>query len=401
MRLRTLSILLVPLLGLLVGGALWLSGRTGEPPDRFQVQERPFEKWTPLLGRLEAANPVTLRAQLDGLSKIIWIIEEGTPVDAGDVVARFDPSDLEEKRRTFSRDLEIAEAETRSLTRAKHPLELQRLISELRSLQTELTEEEALREDTRELVREDLLSEKDLLLHETRVSELSDGIHALESQIQLTRDILHPALGQIADARLRAAKTALERVEDRLNKTTVTAPVSGTVHLPSIPLDGERRAIRVGDGLYQNQVYMQIANLTDLIIQTDISEHLLSRIVPGLPARVRIPAFPRTPFEASIVRVGSQPTEQNRRYPVILDLQNPGPALRPGLTAEIEVLEYQLEDAIVIPREWLAYQGSQPAVKIQDPSGKHEVRPVTLRDGDAGHVHVSEGLSVGDILLKP
>ncbi|MDA3874552.1 MAG: hypothetical protein PF795_11415, partial [Kiritimatiellae bacterium] len=80
MRLRTLSILLVPLVGLLVGGALWLSRQTEEPPARFQVQERPFEKWTPLLGRLEAAHPVTLRAELDGLSKLTWVFEEGTPV---------------------------------------------------------------------------------------------------------------------------------------------------------------------------------------------------------------------------------------------------------------------------------------------------------------------------------
>lgn len=401
MRLRTLSILLVPLLGLLVGGALWLTRQTDEPSARFQVQEQPFEKWTPLLGRLEAANPITLRAELDGLSKLTWLIDEGTPVDAGDVVARFDPSDLQEKRRTFSRDLEIAEAETRSLTLARHPLELQRMQSELRGLQSELSEEVALRDDTRELVQEALLTEKDLLLHETRVDELSASIAAMESQIQLTRDILHPAIEQIADARLRAAKTALDLVEDRLDKTTVTAPVSGTVHLPPIPLDGERRAIRVGDGLYRNQVYMQIANLTELIIQTDIGEHLLSRIVPGLPARIRIPAFPRSPFDAHIVRVGSQPAEPNRRYPVVLDVQDPGPALRPGLTAEIEVLEYRLDSAIVIPREWLDFQGTQPVVRIQLPSGKREVRPVTLRDGDARHVHVSEGLSVGDILIQP
>lgn len=401
MRLRTLSILLIPIPGLLVGGALWLSRQRAEPPDRFQVQERPFEKWTPLLGRLEAANPVTLRAELDGLSKLTSVIGEGTPVEAGDVVARFDPSDLEEKRRTFSRDLEIAEAETRSLTRAKHPLEVQRLESELRTLQSEWKEEETLLADTRELVRESLLTEKELLLQKTRVDELAAGITAKESQIHLTREVLHPAIEQIAAARLRAAKTALERVEDRLEKTTVTAPVSGTVHLPPIPLDGERRSVRVGDGLYRNQVYMQIANLTELVIQTDIGEHLLSRIVPGLPARVRIPAFPNSPFEARIIRVGSQPADQNRRYPVVLDVQNPDPALRPGLTAEIEVLEYRLDAAIVIPRGWIDYRGSQPVALVRRPSGTPEIRTVTLRDGDAGHVHVSEGLSVGDVLIRP
>jgi multidrug efflux pump subunit AcrA (membrane-fusion protein) len=401
MRLRSLSILLVPLLGLLVAGGFWVSHQTAEAPATFQVREQPFEKWTPLLGRLEAANPVTLRAELDGLSTLTWVIEEGTPVEAGDVVARFDPSDLEEKRRTFSRDLEIAEAENRSLTQAKHPLEIQRHESDLRSLRAELREEETLREDTRELVEEALLAEKDLVIHEVRVDELSANIAAAESQLDLTRRILHPAIEQIADARLRAAKTALERLEDRLHKTNVTAPVSGTVHLPRIPMDGERRAIRVGDGLYRNQVFMQIADLTDLVIQTDIGEQFLSRIVPGLQARVRIPAFPRTVFDARVSRVGTQPAEQARRYPVRLELRDPGPDLRPGLTAEIEVLESSIDSARVVPRDWLQFQGQQAVVRVRLPSGKSEIRPVTLGDGNADHVLVSEGLSVGDILLQP
>jgi multidrug efflux pump subunit AcrA (membrane-fusion protein) len=361
------------------------------------VQTAPFEKWTPLLGHLEAANPITLRADLDGLSKITWLIEDGTPVQAGDELARFDPSELEEKKLTLARDLDIAEAELRSLTQAQHPLEMQRLENEERSLQAEKREEASLLQETSELVEEMLLAEGELDRHQNKLQDLEAKITSAQEQIRLTKEILHPALEQKARARRTAAQTALDRIEERLRNTVVTAPVNGTVYIPPLHIDGDHRAARVGDGLFRNQVFMGLADLTALELKSQMGEQDLSRIVPGLNARVRFPAYPTQPLTATLSRVGTHPEGNPQRYSVTFVLDETLSTLRPGLTAEIEVLEYRQEEALLIPREFLSYENGDARVLRKNKSWQI----VETGDGNAAYVTILQGIESGDLLLRP
>ena len=401
MRSRISPLWILPLL-LLLGIAGWVFVVGREPAkEAFSITYSHFERWQPLAGQLEAKNAVSLRSELDGLAKITWLIEDGTPVFQGDPVARFDPSELEEKKLNLARDLEIASAELRSLSLAQHPMELQRLRSELRNLEAQHQEQCSLRKDTAELVEENLLTADELHRHDLKLQELQSDIDGIKQQLKLTAEILHPALEQKAQARLNAAQTALQRVEERLKNTEVLAPVQGTVYLPRIPIDSERRPPRVGDGLYRNQIFMQLADLTALEVQSRISEQSLSRIVPGLQARIRFPAYPKKSYAGLVSRVGAHPEGETQRYPVTLILQEAGPELRPGLTAEIEVLEYINEQAILIPRAWISYREGMATVHCRPKRGSAEIREVELGDGNHESVMVTKGLELGDVLIQP
>jgi len=401
MRSRPNTAWILPALILGGAGVWWWLSDSPPAPQEFLVTATRFEKWTPLAGELEAENAVSLRAELDGLSKITWLIEDGTPVNAGEIVARFDPSELEDIKLTLARDLQIAEAELRSLTQAQHPLELTQLESDLRTLRSERQEEDSIRKDTEELVNENLLPVGELERHQLKIAELEARIRAREEQIHLTKTILHPALEQKAKARLTTAETAYARVEERLAKTEVAAPVQGSVYLPRIPIDGERRPPRVGDGLYRNQIFMQLVDLTELVVESRIPEQSLSGIVPGLNARIRFPAFPGNTHEAVITRVAAHPEGESRQYPVTLKLKEPLASLRPGLTAEIEVLEYVLEEALVVPRTFVFYPNGTPSVLRKTGQATPEIVQVRLGDGTPQEVLILEGLSQGNRLLQP
>lgn len=397
MRRRPVITLIIPV-ALLLGAAVWWVGsRQKSASESFTVTPVVFEKWTPLLGRLEAAHPLTLRTELDGLSKITWLIEDGTPVSAGEDVVHFDPSELEEKKLNLARDLEISRAEHHALTQAQHPLEMQELESKRRDLQTELQEEQSLRDDTAELVAENLLAKTELERHDLKIQSLQSQIAALNTRITLTRDILHPALEQKADARLLAAKTALARVETRLTHTRLQAPVDGTVYLPRLHIEGEQRQLRVGDGLYRNQVLLEVADLTQLVIRSSIPEQSLSGIVPGLSARVRFPAFPGQTFTATLSRVGAHPEGSDQRYPVTLELNEGADALRPGLSAEIEVLEYRIDDALMVPRAWVRFHdgGAELLIKGKGPQS------VVIGHGNPEWLRITDGLRAGEVILRP
>lgn len=364
--------------------------------ETYTVQPAVFEEWIPLSGRLEAADPLTFRAELDGLSKLTFLAEDGTPVLTDEVIARFDHSDLEERQRTLIRDRDIARASFTSLRDAEHPLELQRLQQEILALEGEIQREDFLRKETSALVEEDLLSLDELEVHDQNLAALTSRKEALENQLDLTRRILHPTALEIARARLTAAEEGLTRVQEDLASTVVKAPRDGSVNLPLIPIDSERRPARVGDGLYRNQVYLQLSDLTDLVIRAEVGERLLAKVMPGMEARVEFPAFPQRSARARVASVGAYPGGTRRQYPVELHWIDPPPDLRPGLSATLHILSSRLEEALVVPREFLDWQSGEPTVRTRQGTLRVETGP-----GNAREIVISSGLEPGTVLVSP
>jgi len=365
-------------------------------PETWVAVRSDFEEWIPLSGRLEAENPISFRVELDGLSKLTYLAEDGIPVVEGDVIARFDASDLEERKRTLLRDRDIAQAKLRSLRDAEHPLHLQRLEQEIVAIEAEIRKEALLTSETESLVEEGLLAEEELELYKENISALQSRKDALEQQRMLTKNILHPTEVQIATARKTAAEAGLKKVNRSLDSTVIRAPTSGIVHLPLIPIDGERRPARVGDGLFRNQVYLQVANLTELIIRTNVGERLLAKVVPGMEALIRFPAFPERTERAMISEVGAYPRGSERRYPVELKWQTPPSDLRPGLTATIQVLSSKEENGIVVPRDFVEWQGT--SLLIHTSTGTKEVQ---AGPGNASGILIRSGIEEGDRLVRP
>jgi multidrug efflux pump subunit AcrA (membrane-fusion protein) len=358
-----------------------------------------FEKWIPLRGEIETAHPTTLRAELDGLSKLTWIIEDGTPVEAGEVLATFDPSALLEKRIQIERDQRLAKAELHALTQARHPLALQQLERERDQTLSEIQREKSILVQTRQLVEEQLLSQEELTQQQAAIANLESTLSALLETLRLTREILHPAETEQAQARLDATTQALDRITSLLSHTEVKAPIRGVVHLPRIPLDGDRRPVRVGDGLYKNQAYLNLADLTDLVIRCQIREQDLSRILPGQSAKVYLPAFPNTPYTAVVSSVGTRPVDGSRSYPVELRFENALADLRPGLSAELNVLVLKRDDQLQIPLQAVRGSMDEPYVVLSSNPGENH--PVQLGEANEQSVVVLEGLNEGDRVLVP
>jgi len=63
-------------------------------------------------GKITALNPVVLTCQIEGRTRLIEILPEGTQVKAGDIVAKFDSSELENQRIDLEIRVENARAET-------------------------------------------------------------------------------------------------------------------------------------------------------------------------------------------------------------------------------------------------------------------------------------------------
>ncbi len=390
------------LLGLCaLGGILLWRRMPGAVDERIGLVERgPYEQWTPLHGELVARDALSVRAELDGSAKLTWVIEDGMPVQAGELIARFDPSSLEAQKITLQRDLRMAEAELRALKEARHPLELQRIRREAAEIELEWREQQKLLKDTRELVEEELLPEEELEAITQRVAALQESHQGRLEELNIIQRLYQPALEEQALARLEAAQAEMKRVEGQLKLSEVRAARQGTVTRPWIPLDGERRPVRVGDALYRNQVFLELANLTQLHVQLMLREEELPQVLPGMQARLSFPSRPQDPRSGQVFRVGSRPVTGQKRYPAEILIDGELQALRPGLSVRVDVLSARWEELSSVPRDVLQREGDHWKLLLEV-QGAWVEQSLTRVASDAERIWVEEALPAGARVRRP
>ena len=98
-----------------------------------------------------------------------------------------------------------------------------------------------------------------------------------------------------AQARLRQAKSELNRTQKRLENTTITAPISGTI---------TRRMVEEGEVInsYGN-VTMEIADLSQMIVRAYVNEADIDKVKVGQSAEVKVTAYPKQTFAGKVRNV--------------------------------------------------------------------------------------------------
>ena len=137
-----------------------------------------------------------------------------------------------------------------------------------------------------------------------------------------------------ADISLEQSQLSLQQAEEALAEAELVAPAGGTV----VSIDVAPGS-RVGAGT-------PVVTLLDVdrleFRTTNLSERDLAQIYPGQAAEVTLKAYPDTPLEAVVVRIGVEAgaaVGDAATFPVALALGETDVGLRPGMTGRVEIGE--------------------------------------------------------------
>jgi len=163
-------------------------------------------------------------------------------------------------------------------------------------------------------------------------------------------------------ARFLQAEANLDKAEYDLEKVTITAPMAGVITRLNVE-QGENAIM----GTLNNPgtVLLVISELTTMEAEVDVDETEIVRIVLGQEAKVEIDAFPDTTFVGVVTEIGNSPiytntgqSQQAVDFKVTVTLNDRIDGVRPGLSAEAEIIVDKADDAIAIPigavvmRDW-------------------------------------------------
>lgn len=152
-----------------------------------------------------------------------------------------------------------------------------------------------------------------------------------------------------AQASLVRAQTNHELAELQLADVRIRAPMSGTIIQRSVEEGAviQSASANVSGGT----VLFVMANLGDMQVRTLVDETDMGDLKAGLPASVRVEAFPDRTFQGVVEKIEPLATvEQNvTMFPVIVSLDNRSGLLKPGMNAEVEIFIDEAIDVVVVP----------------------------------------------------
>jgi len=196
---------------------------------------------------------------------------------------------------------------------------------------------------------------------------------------------------QAAAARYEGAESAVRLARDELAHLQVRAPFDGVV---------TRRFVEVGEAVVPGQTVAQLVSLDRLYASAPIDERDAGNLRAGLPARVLIDTYPGEVWKGTVARVAPVVDEvkaQNRTLEVEVDLpvEKGRPVLRPGMTADVEVVLDRRDRVLRVPSA-AVIEGRRVLVVDR---GQAAEREVTLGLRNWEWTEVREGLEEGDRVI--
>ncbi len=241
-----------------------------------------------------------------------------------------------------------------------------------------------------------------------RVKKLFDK--GLESQAGLDQAY---AVAQVEKARYQSAleqveqaKAALKQSRDALSKTTIFAPMSGTIS----KLNKEIGEIALGSQ-FQEDVIMVISDLAGMEALVKVDENDVVSVSLGDTATIEIDALSSKKYKGKITEIANSATitgqgtaSQKTEFEVKLNVVNPDLQLRPGMTASAYIVTEVREGVIAVPIQCVAMK--TPEQLKSDPiNNKGDVAiadniPTNYKTDEDGFTQVVFALSGDRVIAK-
>jgi HlyD family secretion protein len=194
---------------------------------------------------------------------------------------------------------------------------------------------------------------------------------------------------QMAQAQVAQAQAGVAFARLQLANATVVSPLTGTVTRRFVD-PGTLVALMPGQG-----ALLTVAQIDTVDVILDVSETDLARIRPGQSVTVRADAYAEQTFAGTVREIGQAADPRVRVFKVKVKTPNPKHLLKPGMFARGQIIAETRQNALVIPRDAVVSDSSQPAVFVVK-EGKAQVRKVRLGLTSGAAVEVLEGLAKGD-----
>lgn len=312
------------------------SAKKGKEIEIAQVKEITIVETVSATGKIQPESEIKISSEVSG--EIIELpIKEGDVVKKGQLLVRVNP-DL------YTSGLNRSMA---SLSNTK---------AGLSQAEAQLKESEANYKRNKSLFEKGVISKAEW-----------DRIVATFESAKATRDAAY--------YNVRSASATVNEAQENLGRTTIFAPVDGTIS----KLDAELGERVVGTQQMAGTEIMRVANLNNMEVEVDVNENDIVKINIGDSAKIEVDAYLKKEFKGIVTSISNSASDaisvdQVTNFKVkvrilkesYLDLiegksENFSP-FRPGMTATVDVITKRKERVLAVPISSVVIKSDTTAV---------------------------------------
>lgn len=211
-----------------------------------------------------------------------------------------------------------------------------------------------------------------------------------------------------ANNSLSGAQEAYDIAVANAEKRTVRAPKSGSVVAMNAQIGASTDSAANTGGL------IQIADLSQMTVKVQVNEVDISRVSVGQMAKVTFSALPGVELDAQVTRIATVASSGEDSsghsggvvtYDVSLLIPQPSAELKPGMTANVQIMLQSVPDTLMVPLSCVAMDetgGSYVMVVTDSETGAAERRSVSVRASNQTTAAIEGDVDEGDkVLLDP
>ena len=348
-------------------------------------------------GELEAVNSINISSpsipwRYGGNMKISYIVKDGTEVNAGDTVLRFDPSEVNKGIIDAQGKLEISAAELeKMIAQQESDLEELRADYEVTRISHEISK---IKFEQAEYESEIMKKQIQLNLEKAAIA-LERAKEQIDNRVKINvEDIKQKKLSIDQDrARLDEAKSCLQQL-------TVTTPSPGIAIIGRSWQSGNK--YQVGDQVWTGQPLISLPDLSQLKATVKINEVDIAKIVKGLNAEIKPEAFSENKFTGTVkevanLAVNKEGSTKIKVFPVEIYLNETHKDLLPGLTVSCRIIVDKLDDVLYVPVDAIRAEAGKYFVYKKSGMSFEKVEVETGRS-NSDYTIIINGLNEGDVI---
>jgi len=182
-----------------------------------------------------------------------------------------------------------------------------------------------------------------------------------------------------AKAQVRQAEATLQLARFQLDNATVCSPIAGTVSAVNVD---------AGEMVSKGTPVAVVVDVSRLYAEGSAPEGLVDDLAAGDPVTVSVPAIQGS-YTGTVKSISPAADPRTKTFPVKVEIDVSGspPPPRPGMFAEISVVDDMAADAVIVPQEALISQdGGQVLYVVEGGVARERSVEVGLSDGERAEI---------------
>ena len=221
-----------------------------------------------------------------------------------------------------------------------------------------------------------------------RISKLNASKYSTEKELEAAERDYDNAVAQLVleKAQVKQAEASLNSAKTELSYTEIRSPVNGVIISKSVEV-GQT----VAASFSTPELFSVAEDLTKMQIEASIVEADIAKVKEGQTARFTVDSYADDFFYGKVTQVRNEAVTTSNvvTYTVVIEIDNSALRLKPGMTANVEIITAEEKDVLLAPNQALRFymDDNGTAQRYQD-------RGVwIIRDGKPTRISVKIGVS--------